>query len=176
VIAGDYLSSFSLDNTWSLWDVASARRLCSVRGEEGFSCGMFHPDGIILGTGSSGDNGAIRIWDVREQTNVGSFTEHQGEITSLTFSENGYYMASAGVDCKVRIWDLRKLKCAKTIDSKCPSFVALLTKINLPLHQMTDQSRVSSLTILDCTFLLPLVRSMTTVSELCWQRIGLLSR
>jgi pre-mRNA-processing factor 19 len=87
-----------------------------VRDDEGFSCGQFHPDGIILGTGSSSDNGAVKIWDVREQTNVGSLNEHHGEITGLTFSENGYYFASAGVDCKVRVWDLRKLKCAKTLE------------------------------------------------------------
>lgn len=32
-----------------------------------------------------------------------------GAVNALAFSENGYYMASAGQDGKARLWDLRKL-------------------------------------------------------------------
>lgn len=40
---------------------------------------------------------------------MANFEGHTGRINSLSFSENGYYMASAATD-GVRIWDLRKLK------------------------------------------------------------------
>lgn len=42
-------------------------------------------------------------------------TGHTGPITSLSFSENGYYLATAAEDACVKLWDLRKLKNFKTI-------------------------------------------------------------
>ena len=34
---------------------------------------------------------------------------------ALSFSENGFYMASASDDASVRLWDLRKLACFQTL-------------------------------------------------------------
>lgn len=83
-------------------------------------CGEFHPDGIILSTGSQsakGESGVVKIWDVREQVNVATFGgEHAGIVTGVNFSENGYLMASGCSDGVVRIWDLRKLKCTKSLN------------------------------------------------------------
>lgn len=43
------------------------------------------------------------------------FLGHSGPISSLSFSENGYYLATAAEDSCVKLWDLRKLKNFKTI-------------------------------------------------------------
>lgn len=40
---------------------------------------------------------------------------HSGPIAALSFSENGYYLATAAEDSCVKLWDLRKLKNFKTI-------------------------------------------------------------
>lgn len=40
---------------------------------------------------------------------------HSGAITSMSFSENGYYLATAADDACVKLWDLRKLKNFKTL-------------------------------------------------------------
>lgn len=43
------------------------------------------------------------------------FPGHSGAISSIAFSENGYYLATSAEDSTVRLWDLRKLKNFKTI-------------------------------------------------------------
>lgn len=42
-------------------------------------------------------------------------TGHSGPITAISFSENGYYLATAADDACVKLWDLRKLKNFKTL-------------------------------------------------------------
>lgn len=44
-----------------------------------------------------------------------SFPGHTGPITAMSFSENGYYLATAAEDSCVRLWDLRKLTNFKTL-------------------------------------------------------------
>ena len=51
----------------------------------------------------------------QERTNVASFDGHTEAITSISFSENGYYLATAAKDSTVKLWDLRKLKNLKTL-------------------------------------------------------------
>lgn len=43
------------------------------------------------------------------------FIGHSGAITTISFSENGYYLATAADDACVKLWDLRKLKNFKTL-------------------------------------------------------------
>lgn len=56
----------------------------------------------------------IRIWEVKQQKCVASFAEHTKPIHALSFSENGYHLASAADD-GVKLWDLRKLKVLKWV-------------------------------------------------------------
>ena len=57
----------------------------------------------------------IRIWDMKTGKNVVSFEGHQAEIVDLSFSENGFYLASVANDQTVKLWDLRKCVCFETM-------------------------------------------------------------
>ena len=106
---GDYLASASHDKSWAFHDIRSGTTLTKIQDptvSAGFSSISFHPDGLILGTGTK-DN-VVRIWDIKAQTNVATFEGHTAPVEGLSFSENGYHLATAGGD-SVKLWDLRKL-------------------------------------------------------------------
>lgn len=106
---GDYLATASLDRSWGFHDINTGACLLKVsrpRDDAGLSAIAFHPDGLILGTGTT--DSVVRIWDVKLQDNVASFEGHTGKIVDITFSENGFYLATAAED-SIKLWDLRKL-------------------------------------------------------------------
>lgn len=131
----DYLATAGADGEWRLFDVETAAtaarnaasspssssspqppplsRLVSVpdAASGGYATAAFHPDGVILGVGTR--SGAVRIWDARSMRAVAKFEGHSSVtpagVTGLSFSENGYYLATGAGD-GVKAWDLRKLK------------------------------------------------------------------
>ncbi|KAK4732633.1 hypothetical protein R3W88_025621 [Solanum pinnatisectum] len=110
----NYFVTASLDSTWCFYDLASGLCLTQVADSsesEGYTSAAFHPDGLILGTGTSGS--LVKIWDVKSQANVAKFDGHVGSVTAISFSENGYFLATAAHD-GVKLWDLRKLKNFRT--------------------------------------------------------------
>lgn len=113
---GDHVLCTSDDSHWSLTDLKVGRPLIKVKSEddnEGIRCGQFHPDGLIFGT--AGKSTVVKIWDIKQQEHVAQFPGHQDEVCAISFSENGYYLATGSMDGEVKIWDLRKLKSLKTM-------------------------------------------------------------
>uniref|UniRef100_A0A2P2MLD3 Pre-mRNA-processing factor 19 n=1 Tax=Rhizophora mucronata TaxID=61149 RepID=A0A2P2MLD3_RHIMU len=116
----NYFVTASLDNTWCFYDLSSGLCLTQVSDTsksdtsktEGYTSAAFHPDGLILGTGTS--EAVVKIWDVKSEANVARFDGHEGAVTAISFSENGYFLATAAHD-SVKLWDLRKLKNFRTL-------------------------------------------------------------
>lgn len=110
-----FVAAGSADETWSLYDLTTGETVKTydpLEGQDGsFAYTSFagHPDGILHGGGTT--DGSIRIWDVRDASALAaSLTSHTSPVTSLSFSENGYYLASASAtDPTIKIFDLRKL-------------------------------------------------------------------
>ncbi|CAG8523219.1 6588_t:CDS:10, partial [Ambispora gerdemannii] len=124
----DYFVSVSLDSSWAFHDIETGNNLIKVESndvQKGYSAVEFHPDGLILGTGTK--DSVVRIWDIKSQSNVASFHGHSGRITSLSFSENGYHLVTASEDNLVKLWDLRKLNNFKTIT--LPDTVKSINKV-----------------------------------------------
>jgi len=111
--SGEFWATSSLDQSWALHDIRTSSELIKVKMDSAVTALNFHPDGLILGTGTSDSD--IKIWDVKSQKNVATFEGHVGKVASISFSENGYYLATAAQNT-VKLWDLRKLKNFHSLD------------------------------------------------------------
>lgn len=113
---GDFYVTASADKSWILVDIERGSSVLAVKdADAGYTCAGFHADGLLLGTGMSN---VVHIWDVKSQKNVASFKGHEGVVSCLAFSENGYYFATGAEDSTVKLWDLRKLKNFHTIEEE----------------------------------------------------------
>ncbi|CAG9829735.1 unnamed protein product [Diabrotica balteata] len=112
---GDYVLSTSEDQYWAFSDIRTGTLLAKLSDNTNtpLTTAQLHPDGLIFGVGTA--DSQVKIWDLKEQTTAANFTGHSGAISSISFSENGYYLATAADDACVKLWDLRKLRNFKTL-------------------------------------------------------------
>lgn len=114
---GDYFVTASSDRHWGFHSIETGKTLAYYTDESitsGLSCTQIHPDGMIFATGTS-DN-MVHIWDIKEQKKLTSFSDHTAPVTSISFSENGYYLATSSQDATVKLYDLRKIVNFHTIE------------------------------------------------------------
>ena len=120
---GNYYLSAGSDGHLCYNDIQQRQELVNITACDdggGLTSAAFHPDGVIFGLGDS--SSVVKIYDARSLQLALTMTEHsnnnnKGGVTSLSFSENGYLLASAASD-SVKVWDLRKGTAAKqTLDA-----------------------------------------------------------
>jgi len=63
----------------------------------------------ILAAGLGSSQGAIYLWDLKSGQQSQILRGHTGRISSITFSEDGKYMASSSYDGSVRLWNFNDL-------------------------------------------------------------------
>ena len=69
---------------------------------DGGSALAFSPDGGTLAIG--GDNGDLRLWNVRTHKLITRLTGHQYQLFAVAFSPDGKLLASAGYDGRILFW------------------------------------------------------------------------
>lgn len=105
------VATASLDRGYAVHDMAAMATVTKGAGDSELSAAAYHPDGHLLAVGT--DDASIAFYDTRTQALEATFGPHSGPVTSIAFSENGYWVAAAAQeDATLRIWDLRKASVA----------------------------------------------------------------
>lgn len=121
---GARLISASDDKTIRIWDIKKKRTVQILRGQIDFADGgkiyeiALSPDGRYLAAaGHTGVNGAklhpVRLYDLQTGEIVRLFSGHSEAVLSVSFSGDGRFLASAGMDDSAIVWrvsDGRKLQ------------------------------------------------------------------
>ncbi|WP_372369081.1 DUF4062 domain-containing protein [Candidatus Uabimicrobium sp. HlEnr_7] len=106
--------SGSWDQTLNIWNVASGRRLMSLKGHEGYisSVSFCHPQKIVS---ASGDK-TLRIWNVQNGNCVKTLSGHTKEIACVSSNENGQLIVSGAKDKTVRVWNSKTGECLHVLE------------------------------------------------------------
>ncbi|ANB11738.1 E3 ubiquitin-protein ligase PRP19 [Sugiyamaella lignohabitans] len=121
--AGQLVVTADKNGTWYVVDLESGTELSSISNGSPVTSLAVHPDGELVAVGSA--DGNIRIHKVTDEDfsepaavfPTGSDDSPAGSVTSLSFSENGYWLAasSSSLVGQVQIWNLRKLSLLTTV-------------------------------------------------------------
>ncbi|KZO89584.1 WD40 repeat-like protein [Calocera viscosa TUFC12733] len=118
--SGELLLTASADGTFSLLrfpSLSPVSRSSPSDSPGGYASLALHPDGVLLALGLA-SKGKIQIYDIRTRALAAEVDMPSGSsVTGLSFSENGYSLASAAGEKEVVIWDLRKLPVHHTISA-----------------------------------------------------------
>lgn len=72
-----------------------------------------NPFNGVVGLGHSG--GIVTMWKPTSSAPLVKMLCHHGPISALAFHPNGHLMATAGMDKKIKLWDLRKFEVLQTL-------------------------------------------------------------
>jgi WD40 repeat protein/serine/threonine protein kinase len=111
---GKLIASSGYDKTVRIWDADSGEERITLRGHDDMVCSVaFSPDGKRLV--SAAFDREARVWDaspIDEPVGPGLFAlgdhspgRHTDRVNSAAFSPAGGFLASAGWDTSVRLWD-----------------------------------------------------------------------
>ena len=121
-----------VDGPVKVWEVRTGKLLHTL---DGGGPVAFSPDGKLLvgeaitpKDGKEDLTGAVQLWDVETWKPAGVLKGHKASLTSLSFSKDGEFLASASFDGDIKVWDMaRGRKLARTFGAPklVPAHVAL---------------------------------------------------
>ncbi len=126
---GKTIVTASADRTVRVWDSATGELRATLTGHSGpVLCLAVAPDGKLICSGSADQT--IRVWDTSNWQLVRAMTNHLGPVHGLSFREPAAagserrpsYLASAGGDGTVRIWQPEIGRMVRIVRHPAPAF------------------------------------------------------
>lgn len=78
-----------------------------------------NPYNAVIGLGHAG--GKVTMWKPTSGKPLVTMLCHCGPVTAVAFHSGGHLMATAGVDRKIKLWDLRKFEVVRTYVGRAQS-------------------------------------------------------
>ncbi|KAJ0582737.1 putative transcription factor WD40-like family [Helianthus annuus] len=108
------LSSINKAGHLHYQDITTGQMIGNYRSRLGRSDVLqLNPYNSVLASGHSG--GTVCMWKPTSQAPLVEMLCHRGPVTAVAFHPNGHLMATAGMDKKLKIWDLRTYKPVQTL-------------------------------------------------------------
>ncbi|MCU0514581.1 MAG: protein kinase [Anaerolineae bacterium] len=101
----------TIDRVLRLWDVATGEARLVVEPRSGFVRALdYSPDGatVAIGLWDSANGGTIRIYDAASGDEVVRLFAQPDIITEVVYSRDSRFIASAGWDGDVQVWDIQR--------------------------------------------------------------------
>mmetsp|Transcript_39423 Transcript_39423/g.101060 ORF Transcript_39423/g.101060 Transcript_39423/m.101060 type:complete len:345 (-) Transcript_39423:964-1998(-) len=113
---GGLVACGGLDNICSVYNLTSQDQPIKVyrelQGHTGYiSCCRFLDNGNIIT--SSGDM-SCHVWNIETGKLLKAFSGHNGDVMSVSVSQDGNTFVSGACDATAKLWDIRSGKCEKT--------------------------------------------------------------
>lgn len=111
-VAGDVVRIWRVDSRELTWTLRGQREYGGIGGCTSVA---YSPDGRHLVVAVAGHNASLRVYDTTDLSEIKEvYGGHEGYVVRLAFSRDGRYLATAGVDNHIHIWDWPQRKKVKS--------------------------------------------------------------
>lgn len=131
---GRWLATGAYPGRISVWDLSTGRPIHSLSAHHNVQALAFTPDGLRLASagvdtrseprGNFVVPGAIKIWDVVNGRELATLSGHADNVSSLAFSRDGRWLASAGRD-GIKLWEAGSGQFLKNLGPNLGSVLSL---------------------------------------------------
>lgn len=122
---GKHLAELKMGgNSITLWDVNTGKKIKELDGVKGLARTLvFLPEGHCLGLSCTPDPeyDTVELWDAEKRA---SFT-HSGFVITVAMSPNGTFLATGGIDKRVKLWHVETQQCFQTLSGHIGGIVSL---------------------------------------------------
>ena len=103
-------------------DMLTPEREISAGLTDRISALRFLPEGnqLVAADGRVSENGTVRIVDAGTGSIAASWSAHSDTIFDLSLTKDGKFLATAGGDKLVKIWEIATRKETARIEAECP--------------------------------------------------------
>ena len=122
------LAISSRDGVIDLWDVTTGALLKTLeRNESGVNNIVFSEKNVLVG---SSRDGTIKLWSLDDGSITKTLVGHTEEVSSLSISPHGGFLASASSDKSIKLWDISTGKLIRTLQGHSKRVVKVVFSPN----------------------------------------------